>query len=321
MRSIGIVYDGGIRDNGTPWYLRFAMAQEFGTEPDWYTEDPTAQNGGIPDIHDFIIHPDDGRDDLPVSGIPHPWGYWVVDSHLGPEVRIEKAKQADLVWCAQKPFVAELAKYGVKAKWLPLACEPKLHETAEEAMERQTEGMGLLRSLTRVEPQYNLAFVGHLGDPGRLEFLDQLFTAFPCSWYAYGCFHEDMAAQYHKAILGVNHAVRDDLNMRFFELASMGVPQLAPEFMVGLAEIGAVPGVHFWPYVDAEDAIDTARMALLSPKRCQEMAQQAQVLVRSRHTYRHRLCTMMEDIESFLRGTPACNSSDSPASPEGSLLS
>jgi len=319
VRSIAICYDGSIRDVGTAFYLRFAMAQEFGAEPEWYTEDPSAQEGGIPDIHDFIIHADDGRDDLPVSGIPHPWGYWAVDSHLGPEIRIAKAKQADLVWCAQKPFVEVLAQHGVKAKWLPLACEPLLHETAEEAMRRQ--GKWLLNDPMPVDPQYDLAFVGHLGDPGRLEFLDRLFTAFPNSWYAYGVFHQDMAAHYHRARLGINHAVRDDLNMRFFELACMGVPQLAPEFMVGLAEIGAAPGIHYWPYLDATDAVDTARMALESPKRRGKMVNQALELVRSRHTYRHRLCTMLEDIESFLRGTPACTSSAFKSSPEGSPLS
>jgi len=323
VRSIAICYDGGIRDNGTPFYLRFAMAQEFGTDPEWYTEDPSAQEGGIPDIHDFIIHVDDGRDDLPVSGIPHPWGYWAVDSHLGPEIRIAKAKQADLVWCAQKPFVEVLAQHGVKAKWLPLACEPLLHETAFEAAVRKAKEAnpdapnGTIVQFDVPSPNYDLAFVGHLGDPGRLEFLDRLFTAFPNSWYAYGVFHQDMAAHYHRARLGINHAVRDDLNMRFFELACMGVPQLADARMVGWAELGFSKNQHF--IASVKYPVTAAKYALSGDN--SRMAQRALELVRSHHTYRHRLCTMLEDIESFLRGTPACISSAFKSSPEGSLLS
>ena len=124
--NIAFVYDGSIRDNGTAFYLRFAAVQVLGRDVDWYTEDTTAPSGIAPG-HDFYIHVDDGRDDLSVDSIPHPWGYWIVDSHLGPDIRIEKAKKADLVWCAQLPFVDVLRRHGIEAQWLPLACEPLMH--------------------------------------------------------------------------------------------------------------------------------------------------------------------------------------------------
>lgn len=281
--KIAMVYDGGIRDNGTPFYLRFAAEQALGPT-DWFTEDPTSPEP-IPEGYDFYIHVDDGRDDFSVDKIPHPWGYWVVDSHLGPEVRIQKARQADIVWCAQKPFVEVLAKEGIKASWLPLACEPLLHCTREELAAREN------RPVT--EPDVDLAFVGHLS-PERLEFLDALFRAFPNSWFAYGHFHEDMSRVYHRARLGVNHAVRDDLNMRFFELASMGVPQLADERMVGWEELG-FEGM-FASYIDRP--VERAAIALEIDM--SEAAEQALALVRSAHTYRHRLDTMLRDAEDFL---------------------
>ena len=291
--KVAIVYSGSIRDNGTGFYTRLALAQELGHDPDWYNEDPTADP--IPAHHDFRIHVDDGRDDFDCANIPKPWGYWVVDSHLGPDIRLAKAKMADVVWCAQQPFVEELAKHGIKARWLPLACEPLLHVTAAELAARED------RAATK--PDLDLAFVGHLGDPGRLEFLDRLFRAFPNSWYAFGHFHEDMARVYHRARLGVNHAVRDDLNMRFFELASMGVPQLADTSMVGLDHLGFHAWQHYVPY-DATLTPERAVRAVLglnSPTSLSDMAEAAQVLARGSHTYRHRVATMLEDIEQFLR--------------------
>lgn len=317
MRNVAIVYSGDIRDNGTAFYARMALVQIKGADVDWYTEDPSSPNP-IALGHDFYIHVDDGRDDLPVDKIPHPWGYWIVDSHLGPDIRLEKAKQADLVWCAQKPFVETLKAHGIKAKWLPLACEPHVHCTAEELALR--EG----RPVTT--PEFDLAFVGHIQNPDtihapadRLVFLDRLFKAFPNSWYAYGSFHEEMSRVYHRARLGVNHAIRDDLNMRFFELASMGVPQLADRRMVGLAELGFKEWIHFIPYDSIDSAIYGAGAHLRDDLKWAEgyPAEAAKRLVRESHTYYRRLCTMLEDIEQYLssRGEPPCGPSSEASQP------
>lgn len=283
-----MVYSGSVRDNGTAFYTRLALAQVLGYDPEWYNEDPSA--GPIPQGRDFYIHVDDGRDDFDCTNIPHPWGYWAIDSHLGPEIRIRKAKLADIVWCAQKPFVAELAKHGVKASWLPLACEPLLHlDRLELAVKEQR---------TVAEPDLDLAFVGHLGDPGRLDFLDRLFREYPNSWLAFGHFHEDMARVYHRAQIGINHAVRDDLNMRFFELACMGVPQLADSRMVGLEDLGFRMWDYYIPYDDIVSPELAVRVMLrrTPSKDPRRMAEDAQVLVRSSHTYRHRVATMLADI-------------------------
>jgi len=307
MRDVAIVYDGGIRDNGSPFYARAALAQVLGIDPNWYTQDPSANLGGIALGHDFYLHCDDGRDDLGVENIPHPWGYWIVDSHLGPDVRIAKAKQADMVWCAQKPFVEVLASHGIKAKWLPLACEPLVHRTAAE--------------LGSPPPDLDLAFVGHIQSPestNRLQFLHELFGAFPNSWYAYGHFHEEMARVYHRARLGVNHAVRDDLNMRFFELASMGVPQLADTRMVGLRDLGFRAWEHYVPYSSPQSmpAKEMAKNALeFHGLELSLMAQRALLKVRESHTYYHRLCTILEDIDTYLRGDTPCTTVDGASQP------
>ncbi len=270
-----IVYSGAGRDNGTAFYTRVALANVLQADPEWFTEEDK-----IPEGFPFLIHPDDGREDLSVEGIPHPWGYWIVDSHLGPEIRIKKALEADIVWCAQKPFVEELFKYGVDAHWLPLACEPEMHKAAPRT------------------PDKDIVFVGHLQPPNltnRIEFLNLLFKSVENPWFESGIFHEEMSNAYARARIGVNHAVRDDLNMRFFELSSIGVPQLADRRMVGFRDLGFEEWVHFLPYSSTEEAIQVVRDNLSAD--LSTMARDAQHLVRANHTYTHRVRQMLADAK------------------------
>lgn len=280
FRRVGITYDGSLRDNGTPFYVRCALAQLQERDPEWWSE-----GAPIPEVDvrskgvDLLIHVDDGRDDLKVDGIPHPWAYWAIDTHLGLHTRIEKARQADHVFVAQWSAVHQFASAGIKAHWLPLACFPEFHPTApSEAVK-----------------EFDVAFVGHVQDPAtssRLSFLDRMFREFPSSWLAYGYFHEDMAAQYHRARIGLNHSVRGELNMRFFELASVGVPQLCFP-MEGLDLLGFNPWEHYIPYYTLDDAVEQTRTALRVPEALERMAGRALDLCRAEHTYKHRVQTLL----------------------------
>ena len=279
------MYDGSIRDNGTPYLFRYAFRKVLGEEIAWYSP-----AGKIPAGHDFYFRIDDGRDDLDCD-IPGRWGFYATDTHLGPGPRFEKARRADVVWCAQKPAAEALKAEGVNASWLPLACSPDHHPTAVELAEREDAPIP--------EKRYDVAFVGHLQPPDqtdRIEFLDALFRSFPNFRFETGRFHTDMARVYHQARVGVNHAVRDDLNMRFFEVASLGVPQLADDRMVGLRDLGFLPWVHYIPYDSAMSAVRNASFSLLDPIAQPKL--EALRLVRSAHTYEHRVRQMLSDANA-----------------------
>ncbi len=303
MRDIAIVYDGSIRDSGTPRLFREAFAEVLGREVPWYT-----QASEIPKGHSFYFHIDDGRDDL-VAVPPSPFGYYATDTHLGPVPRLMKAMQADIVWCAQKDAAEHYERIKMVASWLPLACSPFHHPTAVEVAEQ--EGTPL------AEKVYDIAFVGHLQRPsqsGRIEFLDALASALPNFRYEFGVFGRHMAKVYHMAKIGVNHAVRADLNMRTFELASIGVPQLCDQRMLGLKDIGFEPWQHYIPYGGpwpensvAEDAIGAVKWALKNPGGLPAMAKRAHDLVRGSHTYTARVRTMLRDA-SKLVGEDLCKS-------------
>lgn len=282
--SVAIVYDGSIRDNGTPYLFRYAFREVLGKEVAWYTP-----AGKIPAGHDFYFRIDDGRDELDCD-IPGRWGFYATDTHLGPGPRFDKAKRADIVWCAQRPAADAWAAAGLNAKWLPLACSPAHHPTARE--------LAGLEDKPLPEKQYDVAFVGHLQPPdqsSRIDFLDGMFRAFPNFRFEHSRFHQDMARVYHRARVGINHAVRDDLNMRTFELASIGVSQLADDRMVGLRALGFTPWVHYIPYDSDLSAEGNVRYALANDDERQQMAVEARKLVRSAHTYAHRVKAMLAD--------------------------
>lgn len=291
--SLGLVYSGEIRDNGTPFYFRHALSR-LGVEHKWYWP-----QYGIPEGHDWYFVVDDGRDDLEHEP-PHPCVYYATDTHLGYEVRRRKAEHFDLIYCAQKDAAEKFASEGLNAHWLPLACSPDHHPTAGELGDTS-------------EPTYDLAFVGHLQKPtesNRIEFLDGFVRVFrERIRLEFGRFHHDMARAYHKARLGVNHCVRRDLNMRTFELASVGVPQLCDGRMIGLREIGFEPYRHYVPYMDSKDAVDAAVWILQNDGGLKAMARRANDLVRSEHTYETRCKRILADVAGLI-GKGLCGNSE-----------
>lgn len=287
--NIGLIYDSQIRNNGTPVHFWHAFKQ-LGIPFRRYLP-----HGGLPK-HDFYVWIDDGRDDL-LWLPPEPWGFYATDTHLGWDYRFRKAQHADIVWCAQKPAAERMKDAGLNAHWLPLACNPIAHPTAEELQQRL--------GIPVPEKKYDVAFVGHLqpsSQSNRVEFLDELFKAFPNFRVGFGVFHEDAAKIYHQAKIGINHAVRDDLNMRFFELASMGVIQLCDNRMQGMNELGFKLGSEYFSYESAEEAIGlidkVLRHGLFRHIRIQEAALKR---VRSEHTYAHRVHKMHSDICELLQ--------------------
>ena len=281
--SIGLVYSGEIRDNGPGYYVRYAMTQ-LGIKHSWYWP----QNP-IDGKHDFWLMVDDGRDEFTYTP-PRPNAYWAVDTHLGWEPRLAKARHFDTVYTAQQGAAERMSDLGINAKWLPLACSPDHHPTAVELAERTDAPLAT--------KDYDIAFVGHLqpaDQSNRIEFLDELFRTFPNFRFETSRFFNEMASVYHRARIGVNHAVRDDLNMRFMEIASMGVPQLADDRMVGLRDLGFLPWVHYIPYDSIGQAQRNASFALLDPMALPSM--EALRLVRSAHTYAHRVRQMLADAD------------------------
>ena len=245
---------------------------------------------------DLVLYVDDGRDDIPFPKIEVdcPTACWLVDTHLGFDTRFEIAKNFDYVFCAQQDGAEMMTERGIeKAFWLPLACSPTAHPNYTELMahaEREKwEQMGGLAKM------HDLAFVGFINEgagPGshnRLDYLHDLFQAIPNSWITPNCFFEDMAYRFVRARMVPNISIRNDLNMRFFEAMSTGTCLLTNTDVVGISDLGFVEGEHFIGYEGIDQMIEKAQWGLNNPMEREEIAKAGHDLVRSKHTYAHRM--------------------------------
>jgi spore maturation protein CgeB len=182
-----------------------------------------------------------------------------------------------------------LKKDGVDAEWLPLACDPEYHLNQAECADRFGADL--------TERVWDFAFVGFLRDDkregynNRVDYLDALFAQYKNSWYASNRFFEDMSLIYVKAHVGFNISVRDDLNMRVFEVMSTGTPLLTNYDVAGIDDLFTED--CYYPYVDIDGMLDSAELALSDTER-DKVAQRAMNLVRRKHTYDIRMQRVRE---------------------------
>ncbi len=130
----------------------------------------------------------------------------------------------------------------------------------------------------------------------RVEFLDEIFRDFPNFWCSANTFHEHQAVRYIRSRIGLNISIKNDLNMRFFEVLSTGTALLTNTDVDGIEDIGFEEGKHFIGYTDVEDAKDKARYYLEHEDEREEIAAAGHELVRANHTYAHRMAYILDSF-------------------------
>ena len=257
-------------------------------------------DGKLPE-RELYIYCDDGRDDIDWE-CPHPNAYYAVDTHLGYDFRLNKAKGFDKVYCAQKEGVVKMKKDGIKnVHWLPLACNPMAHPNLTEMMNHpQKDQHAKGESLSK---QYDLSFVGFInqgdGTPesnNRVEWLDYAFKKFPNSHMAFNRFFEDMAVRVIRGRLGFNISIRNDLNMRFFEIMSSGSCLLTNTTVEGIEDLGFEDGKHFLGFDSKESLVEQALWGIENPASRERIAREGHNMVRKFHTYDLRMQRILDDF-------------------------
>ena len=300
MKSPAIIYNAEIRNNGTARRVTDTLFQMG------YVDSGLVRyNRPLPENinygkHDFWLYIDDGRDDIPMPALPSPNACWLVDTHLGYDIRLEWAKKFETVFLCQKPDVEKMKKDGVEnVHWLPLACLPNVDPSYAELQNFRSELPKDFFGPFGLQKIHDVVFVGHKGSNAnpfndRIQHLDTIFKAFPNSWYAFGAFFEQAALRYARGRVGFNISVRDDLNMRFFEVLSYGNCLATNRDVVGWDELGFEEGKHFLGFEGEEEAVEVIGWALRNPMEREKIAKEGHKLVRESHTYRHRINNMLE---------------------------
>jgi len=233
--------------------------------------------------YDLNIHVDWGEDGL--TGIlpyapmetPHPMAYWASDTHLGYDYRLSMAKKADFVFCAQKQAVSNMRRDGIANPiWLPHAVEPQAYPKFD-----------------LLSKKYDLCFVGHVSSKNREDALDRMFAAFPNFYYGQQLF-DAAARKYAESKIVFNIAMKNDVNMRCFEVLATG-SFLLTDYVDSVDELFE-DGKHLILYRSLDEAIDKAKYYLAHDDEREKIAQAGYEHVLKNHTIQNRVDVILNEF-------------------------
>ena len=203
---------------------------------------------------------------------------YLIDSHLNLPMHLDWAKHFDMVFIAQREYLYDFRKLGMKAHWLPLGCDPEVH--------------------CRVETPkiHSVGFVGGVQAGSRREaLLTKLSSQIPVHYER--CFWDDMARLFSESKIVFNEAVRNDLNMRVFEVMSTGTLLLTDMARNSGQDELFRDGEDCAIYCDTA-VTDVARFYLDNEELREQIADRGRRLAHNAHTYSHR----MEDLLAVVLG-------------------
>ena len=125
---------------------------------------------------------------------------------------------------------------------------------------------------------------------------DYAFKKFPNSHMAFNRFFEDMAVRVIRGRLGFNISIRNDLNMRFFEIMSSGSCLLTNTTVEGIEDLGFEDGKHFLGFDSKESLVEQALWGIENPASRERIAREGHNMVRKFHTYDLRMQRILDDF-------------------------
>jgi len=248
--------------------------------------------GFTPDMADILAttasaeHPDlylwiesvGGHVPRNLAALKCPKACYLIDSHLSLPMHLEWGKNFDMVFIAQREYLEAFRQHGIRAFWLPLGCDPEVHQGPCS------------------EKMFEIGFVGGVQEGSRRQRLLAMLDAHVPIHYE-RCFWDDMARVFSKSKIVFNEAVRNDLNMRVFEVMSTGSLLLTDLARNSGQDTLFRDGEDCAIYRDNE-IVDVARFYLENDALREQIAARGQRLVHNAHTYGHRV----EDLLSVALG-------------------
>lgn len=293
-KRIALIYDNTGRPDSPGDYCRKALERFCHVEHFLPSRAAEIQEG-----FDLYLNIDDGREYLlPASLRPSAW--WVIDTHLQYHWDLEKALSFDFVFCAQKDGAERLRRDGVQnVSWLPLACDPEVHT-------KQT-----------VEKLYDVAFVGTLFHGPRLDLVGLIRQHFPNSFVGRAYFTE-MAKIYNQTKIVFNRSLKNDVNMRAFEALACGSLLVTNDLSDnGQSELFQ-DKVHLATYRTPGEMLARIRYYLEREEEREQIASQGREEVLARHTYAHRMRTILDTCLARKTGTATVG--QGPAAKNASII-
>lgn len=231
---------------------------------------------------DLYVKVDDGQRVTQWNPELHPSAYYCIDTHIETDWRIQLAKDGrfDSVSVVHSGGLRlDWGRDGVY--WNPVGCDPKIHYVGVR------------------EKKYDGCFIGNfhnnLAGP-RIEALDAFFKACTGPIFFGNRIFQEVTEKYAESRLVFNRSINGDANMRVWETLCSG-SCLVTDRVPDLELLGLVDGVHYAGYDSPEEAHSIAHDLLAQEERREEIAAAGRAFVLERHTYAHRVRTMLEKLQ------------------------
>lgn len=238
---------------------------------------PSDVKNAIDDTFDLLLTIDDGSHWLLPADLKIKKAIWIIDTHVSLHHDILMLLDYDYIFCAQRAGMAKLSELGFQNTfWLPLGCDPKVHACHET-----------------VSKSYAVGFVGNSGTSERELLLESLREHFADSFIGRANFHE-MACIYARSYVAFNKSIRDDLNMRFFEVLCSGTP-LVTDYLEDIALLGLDQYVTF--YDQDSQIVEKLEKVLENYAEYLERSSDAQYVVMTEHSYKNRIMSLLQTVE------------------------
>jgi len=194
------------------------------------------------------------------------------------------ARNFDLVFVAQRALAGYFPAAGARrVDWLPLACDPAQHYPVE------------LPPLHDIVFAGTIEFVSNRERRRRIERLAQYFDV--GAYRALG--GADYCAALARGRLVFNSSIAQDVNMRVFEVMAAGRPLLTNrDAALNGLDVLFEEDTHYIGY-DDQDLVARAQEFLGDAARCAGLASRARAEVLERHTYAHRVATVLDAIRAL----------------------
>ena len=206
-----------------------------------------------------------------------PKACYLIDSHLNLTQHLEWAKHFDYVFIAQKEYIKDFRAAGIpNVYWIPLGADPALMCPGND------------------ERMYDIGFVGSVGVGSRREILLNKLAEKQSIHYE-RAFWDEMVAVFRKSRIVFNNAVKNDLNMRFFEVMATGACLLSDRTFGNGQEEMFIEGEDYIAYDDATITEDVSQY-IANPHLCERIAKRGMQLVLNAHTYEHRVLDLTDVV-------------------------
>ncbi|MBI3862380.1 MAG: glycosyltransferase [Planctomycetia bacterium] len=281
IHRVAVIFDNTARPDTTGIYCRRALGQLVEVEHFLPTEFARLQKQKF----DLYLAIDDGLSYL-IPGDLRPSAYWAIDTHMDFERELRRAQTVDFVFAAQKDGALRLRERGISnAMWLPLACDPEIH------------------AKHNLPKQFDISFVGNLFPGPREDLLRLIHEKFPNSFIGQR-FFMDMACTYSESRIVFNRSLRNDINMRVFEALASGSLLLTNDLRSNGQDELFRDGIHLATYRDPAELLEKIDFYLREEALREEIAERGRQAVLARHTYLHRMRTILDSVARPISAQP-----------------